>query len=240
MPAARAGTALPQCPQFGPGRPSRNVHGSGGDGTPTMKDCGSGVSPRRFRRHCTLRPLTSSYSCSQPLSSDAVYLSPIQHSGMAFNRSCSRNLRIGRYSQPGQYYFLTTSVHGRRWIFSSEERAQIILDAIRWLSDSGRFATDAAVVMPDHLHLVGQLGSSSLEQVMHTLKSYTAHRLAESGVEAPIWQDGYHDHGLRNEEDYRSMVTYVLQNPVRAGLARRVDDYPFTLLPCWWKQPACG
>jgi REP element-mobilizing transposase RayT len=156
---------------------------------------------------------------------------------MASSRPQSRNLRKGRHSQPGQYYFLTTSVHGRRRIFSSDCRAQIILDTIRWLGDTGRFAADAAVVMPDHLHLVGQLRKSSLEQVMHTLKSYTAHRLASSGVEVPIWQDGYHDHILRNEENYRIRLTYILQNPVRAGLVTRVDDYPFTILPSWWKQP---
>ena len=203
----------------------------------------------------------------------------------------SRSLRKGRYSQTGQFYFLTTSVAGKRKIFANrgkmplpqgkmplpqgkmplpqgwkplpqgkmslprglsrleaaptgsrgkmplprdQDLAFVILNAIRWIHDSGRFIVDAAVVMPDHLHLVGQLGDSALSAVVHSLKSYTANILSKSGVESPVWQDGYHDHGLRDDEDYRVKVRYVLQNPLRAGLVGRVEDYPYLMLPEWW------
>ena len=146
------------------------------------------------------------------------------------------DLRKGRHSQPGCYYFLTTSVAGRRRIFTKQDRALVVLEAIRWLQVTDRFIVDAAVVMPDHLHLVGQLGESTLAKVMHTLKSYSASRLALAGVEMPVWQEGYHDHGLRDEEDYRVRVQYVVQNPVRAGLVRRVEDFPYVILPDWWVE----
>ena len=149
----------------------------------------------------------------------------------------SANLRKGRFSQSGHYYFLTTSIHQRRPIFLSPPRAQIVLDAIRWLDTKRRFNVDAAVVMPDHLHLVGQLCDTSLPSLMHSLKSYSANRLATQGVQAPVWQDGYHDHGLRRDEDYVNSVRYVLENPLRAGLADAVEDYPFTILPDWWQSP---
>ena len=90
--------------------------------------------------------------------------------------------------------------------------------------------------MPDHLHIVDQLRNSTLARMMHTLKSYTANCLVASGVDTPVWQDGYHDHGLRDDEDYRGRARYVLQNPVRAGLARQVDDYHYLILPAWWKE----
>ncbi len=153
---------------------------------------------------------------------------------MARQHPHSSSLRKGRYSHPGCYYFLTTSVYGRRPIFTDVHHATIVLNAIRWLHTRNRFVVDAAVVMPDHLHLVGQLGESTLSGVMHTLKSHTARHLARAGVESPVWQDGYHDHGLRDDEDYRARLRYVLQNPVRAGLVRRVKDYPFLILPDWW------
>ena len=94
--------------------------------------------------------------------------------------------------------------------------------------------------MPDHLHIVGQLRNSTLARMMHTLKSYTANCLVASGADTPVWQDGYHDHGLRDDEDYRGRVLYVMQNPLRAGLARQVEDYPFLILPAWWKEPVLG
>ena len=148
----------------------------------------------------------------------------------------SRNLRKGRYSHPGLYYFLTTSVSSRRPIFSDDDNATIVLNSIRWLRSAGRFLVDAAVVMPDHLHVVGKLGESTLSQVMHSLKSFSARQLAATGVTPPVWQDGYHDHGLRNDEDYRLKIRYVLQNPVRAGLVRQVHEYPYLILPEWWKE----
>ena len=158
-----------------------------------------------------------------------------------------RDLRKGRFSQAGRSYFLTTAVEGRRPIFAEQRRALIVLDAIRWMHTENRFCVDTAVVMPDHLHLVGQLGGGSrlaslplgeaapaLATVMHTLKSFTASRLGMAGVQTPVWQPGYHDHGLRDDEDYRSRLRYVIQNPLRAGLAHRVEDYPYVILPDWW------
>ena len=153
---------------------------------------------------------------------------------MAFSRPHSRNLRTGRRSESNHYYFLTTSVAGRRKIFAVQERAHIVLDTIRWVNNADRFAVDAAVVMPDHLHLVGQLRERTLAEVMHTIKSYSAQRLSSVGVKSPVWQAGFHDHQLRDDEDYRVKVRYVLQNPLRAGLVRRVEDYPYLIFPDWW------
>jgi len=148
----------------------------------------------------------------------------------------SSRLRKGRHSQPGYYYFLTASVAGRRRIFTKQDRAIIVLDALRWLHTANRFFVDAAVVMPDHLHLVGVLGECTLAQVMHTLKSYSANCLAQKGIETPIWQKGYHDHGLRDDEDYRARVQYLLHNPLRAGLVQRVEDFPYMIFPDWWGE----
>ncbi len=153
---------------------------------------------------------------------------------MAYPKPRASNLRKGRHSQPGCYYFLTASVAGRRRIFTNKDRAIVVLDAIRWLHATDRFIVDAAVIMPDHLHLVGQLGESTLAKVMHTLKSYSANCLTLAGVEAPVWQKGYHDHGLRDDEDYRVRVQYVVQNPLRAGLVQRLEDFPYLILPDWW------
>lgn len=70
---------------------------------------------------------------------------------------------------------------------------------------------------------------------MHTLKSYTANRLTGLGVDAPIWQRGYHDHALRDDEDYFVRIQYLVNNPVRAGLVERIEDYPFVILPKGWR-----
>jgi putative transposase len=110
-----------------------------------------------------------------------------------------------------------------------------VLDAIRWLHGSGRFFVDAAVVMPDHLHMAGQLGEGTLANVMHTLKGFSARQIARVCIETPVWQKGYYDHALRDDDDYRIRIQYLIDNPVRAGLVQRARDYPFLILPSWWK-----
>jgi len=76
--------------------------------------------------------------------------------------------------------------------------------------------------MPDHLHWLMQLGSrGSLAQVIGAVKAATAHRIGRR-----IWQDGFHDHALRQEEDMTSIARYIVANPLRAGLVERLGDYP--------------
>jgi hypothetical protein len=42
-----------------------------------------------------------------------------------------------------------------------------------------------------------------------------------------LWQRSYYEHVLRNEESTLDVARYILENPVRAGLATRVEDYPY-------------
>jgi putative transposase len=45
--------------------------------------------------------------------------------------------------------------------------------------------------------------------------------------EKPIWQRDYFDRQLRNNESYGEKWEYVRQNPVRAGLVKSPDAWPF-------------
>ena len=82
--------------------------------------------------------------------------------------------------------------------------------------------------MPDHLHVLADLESETLGKAMHALKGGTARRInAACGVTGALWQRGYHEHAIRAEEDLRTVARYVVANPLRAGLVRRLADYPF-------------
>jgi len=43
----------------------------------------------------------------------------------------------------------------------------------------------------------------------------------------PLWQPGFFDHILRNDESYTQKWEYVRENPVRAGLVSLADDWPY-------------
>jgi REP element-mobilizing transposase RayT len=47
-----------------------------------------------------------------------------------------------------------------------------------------------------------------------------------------LWQRGFHDHALRRDEDLVAAARYIVANPLRARLVRRIGDYPFW--KCVW------
>ena len=49
-----------------------------------------------------------------------------------------------------------------------------------------------------------------------------------------VWQDGFRDDGLRTAAAIRAAVEYVVMNPVKAGLARTADDYPYLAWDAAW------
>jgi hypothetical protein len=52
-------------------------------------------------------------------------------------------------------------------------------------------------------------------------------------VAARRWQKGYYEHVLRDDEDSKEVAFYIIANPVRAGLARSPDEYPFSGSDSW-------
>jgi len=95
-----------------------------------------------------------------------------------------------------------------------------------------RIRIHALVVMPDHVHTLFQPLRNKdgwpfpLVDILHCLKSATAHRinklLPHSG---PVWEEESFDPVLRSDESLREKIEYIRQNPVKAGLVRRPDDY---------------
>lgn len=138
-------------------------------------------------------------------------------------------LRRGRFSCPNQVYLLTWVTHKRVSFFARWEAAwptaRKIADATLW-RDSSLLCW---VLMPDHVHVVVALGDvEPLHKLVKRVKSVLAGQLRrECGERRRVWAPAYHDHALRDEDSLVDVARYVVLNPVRAGLVRRVADYPF-------------
>ena len=134
----------------------------------------------------------------------------------------SRNLRHGRFSQSGQIYLLTMVGVDRSPVFGDFLAARSVVRVMHEQAVVSVAETLAFVVMPDHVHWLMQLKDGErLGEVVRRLKARVSIVL---GV--PVWQRGFHDHALRKDEDVAGVARYVVANPVRAGIVRRVGDYP--------------
>lgn len=152
-----------------------------------------------------------------------------------------RTLRAGRHSLAGQVYLLTTVAFGRQPLFlewpTATSVCRLLADPRLWRGSQPL----CWVLMPDHLHLLARLGSHEpLSRLMQRLKAVTAGAANKShgNGRGPVWMPGYHDHGVRREEDILAIARYIVANPVRAGLVSRVGSYPY-----WdavWLEPVAS
>jgi REP element-mobilizing transposase RayT len=146
---------------------------------------------------------------------------------MPFHRS--HLLRKGRFSEPGRIYLVTTVTQGRDPLFADWRVGRPVARTIA----TTPVRTFAWVLMPDHLHWLLALGDGTLGDAVRAMKSVSARAVnAQNGSMGRVWQKGYHDHAVRVEEDVRALAHYVVANPLRAGLVRRLGDYPLWDA-CW-------
>ncbi|MCH7894973.1 MAG: transposase [Proteobacteria bacterium] len=139
----------------------------------------------------------------------------------------SKRLRHGRFSGPGHIYLVTICCEQRKPVFRNIDLGRIVIDQFEHSDRSGGTATFAFVVMPDHLHwLVALANNKTLETVVGHFKGRAARQInLMRGKTGKLWQPGFHDHALRHEEGVQSAGNCVIYNPVRAGLAKTLEDY---------------
>jgi putative transposase len=141
--------------------------------------------------------------------------------------------RVGRlpgFEYKGRFaYFLTLCVFGRRRRFA-EPRIVAEADRIfREGADRSTFQILAYCYMPDHLHLLvqGTTGGSDLIRFVNGAKQRSGYwHVRRYGV--PLWQTGWFDHILRDDESLDRHVAYTVANPVRAGLVENWEDWPYS------------
>ena len=134
---------------------------------------------------------------------------------------------------------LDTATSGPFWL-REPEVADLVAEALHYRH--GRiYDLDAFCIMPNHVHVVytplrQEDGTYyAMPRIMHSLKGRSARKanllLGRSG---DFWQHENYDHVVRNEAEWRRVITYVLNNPVKANLVHRWQDWPWT----YSKHPA--
>jgi putative transposase len=123
-------------------------------------------------------------------------------------------------------FFVTTVTAQRRPIFRRETTAHLLIETLAHYRDEGKFLLHEFVVMPDHLHLlITPAPEISLERAMQFIKGGFSYRLRGR---PPVWQASFTNHRVRDLEDYENHREYIRMNPVRARLAERAEEYPYS------------
>jgi putative transposase len=140
-----------------------------------------------------------------------------------------RPKRLDAVSYGGfERYFLTTCTAFRRPFFSTSSVATDVATQLLHNAEHFEFAVLAYCLMPDHLHALVEARSeqSDFQAFVKRFKQTTGFRHRQLTTHA-LWQPGFHERVLRNDEASPSVVRYILENPIRAGLAKEIGEYPF-------------
>jgi putative transposase len=102
------------------------------------------------------------------------------------------------------------------------------LDVLLHYRLQGKYLLHEFVVMPDHFHLL-ITPRESLERAMQLIKGGFSFRTKrELGFMQQIWQHSFYDRRVRDAEEYSAFREYIRQNPLKRGLAARVQDYRYS------------
>ncbi len=141
---------------------------------------------------------------------------------------------LPHFSRDGSIYFLTFRVKQGQL---TEPERQIVLDACtHWHGQ--RMTLHAAVVMHDHVHLLLNPAPRSdgtdypLSELLHSIKSFSANAInRHRNATGPVWLDESFDRIVRDAEEFDQKARYIRNNPVKAGLVERSEDYAFLAFP---------
>ncbi|MBU1695270.1 MAG: transposase [Verrucomicrobia bacterium] len=124
-------------------------------------------------------------------------------------------------------YFVTVTTWRRQAILASPTAQQAFMNYAQANAEQGR-AIGRFVLMPDHIHFFVRLvPNSRLTDFVRLLKQAMTNVLRQTENCERVWQPGFFDHVLRSDESCAEKWIYVRANPVRAGLVKRSEDWPY-------------
>ena len=143
----------------------------------------------------------------------------------------------------GGCYFFTVVTHQRGSFLVDDLSRACLRSAWRSVRRDRPFELVALCLLPDHLHCLWRLpdGDSDFSQRWLLIKKgFTRRYLKAGGCESAqspsrrtkrergIWQRRFWEHQIRDEEDLHKHVDYIHYNPVKHGLVKAVEDWPWS------------
>ena len=126
-------------------------------------------------------------------------------------------------------YFVTANILEKKSLFQVEKIAHLFVEVLLGYRKKGKYYLHEFVVMPDHLHLIISPMGITLERSMQFIKGGFSFQFKKNlKLKRDIWQPSFFDRRVRDSLEYQKYQEYIWQNPVRRGLAKTPEEYPFS------------
>jgi len=148
-------------------------------------------------------------------------------------------------------FFITTTVLNFRNIFLDNYSCQLLIENIKHYQKKYNYSLLAYVIMPSHFHWIvkNNITYGTISDVMRDIKNYSAWDIMDylSGKsenykeifsvttkkhdpkqKSRFWMERFDDQVIRNNKMFWEKLIYIHNNPVKAGLVQKPEDYIFS------------
>ena len=131
-------------------------------------------------------------------------------------------------SKSNIYHIMLRGIN-RQQIFLDEEDHRHFLEVLEQCREISEFRLYAYCLMGNHIHLLLHADGEPLEQVMKRIGTryvvWYNNKYARTGH---LFQDRYKSEPVQDNGYFLTVLRYILNNPVKAGICRKTEDYPWS------------
>ena len=140
--------------------------------------------------------------------------------------------RIPRGQQGGYVYHVINRGNGRTTVFHKTQDYEAFLSLLVEAKKRHRVKIFGFCLMPNHFHLVLEPAhQTALSQFMQWLLTSHVRRYHQHyGSSGHVWQGRFKSFAVQRDEHLITVLRYILQNPVRAGLSSTAREWAWSSL----------
>jgi len=127
----------------------------------------------------------------------------------------------------GAFYHVTSRTNGKAGVFHNKLGRKVMLLTLEDAKEKFNFTLTNFCIMPTHIHLlIKPAQNDCLSKIMHWIKTQSAKRWNFiHGSQDHLWGQRYFERIIKDELDYVTVMNYIDQNPIKAGLAYNPFDW---------------
>lgn len=131
-------------------------------------------------------------------------------------------------SKTGIYHIIMRGINYQT-IFEDEEDYDKFIQTLRRYKDISGYKLYAYCLMDNHLHLLLMEEKEALETVTRRIfGSYVLWYNKKYGRVGHLFQDRFKSEPVEDDAYFLTVLRYIFQNPIKAGIKAKVRDYSWT------------
>lgn len=137
--------------------------------------------------------------------------------------------RYARKLSKSKLYHIMLRGNEKKQIFLDEDDKKRFLDTVQGMKVNDEYEVFAFCIMDNHVHLLIKEGKDSLQRSMKRIGvSYSYYFNKKYNRVGHLFQDRYRSERIDGDAYFITVVRYIHNNPVKAGMVKNIEDYPWS------------